>query len=171
MGRIGENFRLKWDDINFDRKEFRLWTRKRKGGNWEFDWLPINEDLEKVLRDLWKKLTRNKWVFLSHRTGTSFEDEDCWLCTATSDGYSHPGIQLAIPNEKYRPDLLSNNRFSIKVQFRYLPDLLEPTFGHATNIPQAYVMVEYIKKMGIIPAPIILTPMVFFTSNTVPNIK
>ena len=74
MGRIGEIFRLKWDDINFDRQEFRLWTRKRKGGNWEFDWLPMNNDLEKVLRDLWKKRTQNEWLFLSHRTGTRFVD-------------------------------------------------------------------------------------------------
>ncbi len=74
MGRIGEIFRLKWDDINFDRQEFRLWTRKRKGGNWEFDWLPMNNDLEKVLRDLWKKRTQNEWVFLNPRTGTRFVD-------------------------------------------------------------------------------------------------
>jgi integrase len=74
IGRIGEIFRLKWDDINFDRKEFRLWTRKRKGGNCEFDWLPMNKDLEKVLRDLWKKRTQDEWVFLNPRTGTRFVD-------------------------------------------------------------------------------------------------
>jgi integrase len=74
MGRIGEIFRLKWDDINFDRQELRLWTRKRKGGNWEFDWLPMNKDLEKVLRDLWKKRTQDEWVFLNSRTGTRFVD-------------------------------------------------------------------------------------------------
>ena len=74
LGRVGEVFRLKWDDINFERQEFRLWTRKRKGGNWEFDWLPMNADLEKVMRDLWKKRTQDEWVFLSHRTGTHFVD-------------------------------------------------------------------------------------------------
>jgi integrase len=74
IGRIGEIFRLKWEDINFDRKEFRLWTRKRKGGNCEFDWLPMNKDLEKVLRDLWKKRTQDEWVFLNPRTGTRFVD-------------------------------------------------------------------------------------------------
>ncbi len=74
LGRIGEIFRLKWTDINFERKEFCLWTRKRSGGNWACDWLPMNEDLEKVLRDLWKKRTQDEWVFLSHRTGTRFVD-------------------------------------------------------------------------------------------------
>ena len=34
----------------------------------------MNEDLEKVLRDLWKKRTQDEWVFLSHRTGTRFVD-------------------------------------------------------------------------------------------------
>jgi len=74
LGRIGEIFRLKWTDINFERKEFCLWTRKRSGGNWAGDWLPMNEDLEKVLRDLWKKRTQDEWVFLSPRTGTRFVD-------------------------------------------------------------------------------------------------
>ena len=74
LGRIGEIFRLKWDDINFERKEFRLWTRKRKGGNWEGDWLPMNMDLEKVLQSLWKKRTQDEWVFLSPRSGTRFVD-------------------------------------------------------------------------------------------------
>lgn len=74
LGRVGEIFRLKWTDINFERKEFCLWTRKRRGGNWEGDWLPMNEDLEKVLRDLWKRRSENEWVFLSPRTGTRFMD-------------------------------------------------------------------------------------------------
>ncbi len=74
LGRVGEIFRLKWSDINFERQEFCLWTRKRRGGNWEGDWLPMNEDLERVLRNLWKKRTQDEWVFLSHRTGTRFVD-------------------------------------------------------------------------------------------------
>jgi integrase len=74
LGRVGEIFRLKWDDVNFDRKEIRLWTRKRRGGNWESDWLPMNADLEKVLRDLWKKRTQDEWVFLNPKTGTRFKD-------------------------------------------------------------------------------------------------
>jgi len=71
---VGEIFRLKWSDINFERQEFRLWTQKRRGGNWEGAWLPMNQDLEKVLRDLWKKRTQDEWVFLSPRTGTRFVD-------------------------------------------------------------------------------------------------
>ena len=32
----------------------------------------MNEDLEKVLRNIWKKRTQDEWGFLSHRTGTRF---------------------------------------------------------------------------------------------------
>ena len=48
MARIDEVLRLKWEDVNFEQKAVRLWTRKRRGGSWEFDWMPMNEDLEKV---------------------------------------------------------------------------------------------------------------------------
>ena len=35
MGRFDEVLRLKWEDVNFQEKAVRLWTRKRPGGNWE----------------------------------------------------------------------------------------------------------------------------------------
>jgi integrase len=70
MGRIGEVLRLRWDDVNFQEKAIRLWTRKRQGGNLEFDWLPMNEDLEEVLWSLWQKRANEEWVFLSPLTGS-----------------------------------------------------------------------------------------------------
>ena len=69
MGRVGEILRLRWEDVNFQEQAIRLWTRKRKGGNLEFDWLPMNEDLEKILWELWQKRTQDEWVFLSPLTG------------------------------------------------------------------------------------------------------
>ena len=55
MARINEILRLKWEDVNFEQKAVRLWTRKRLGGNWEFDWMVMNEDLHEVLQSLWQK--------------------------------------------------------------------------------------------------------------------
>lgn len=73
MARVDEIQRLKWEDVNFTEKMVRLWTRKRRGGMWEFDWLPMNEDLEKVLWALWQKKTQDEWVFLSPLTGRRYK--------------------------------------------------------------------------------------------------
>lgn len=44
--RRSEIFRLKWtEDVNFERKEIRLGTRKRKDGSMEYEWLPMTEEL------------------------------------------------------------------------------------------------------------------------------
>jgi integrase len=73
MARVDEAQRLKWEDVNFTEKLVRLWTRKRKGGVWEYDWLPMNEDLEKILWTLWQKRTQDEWVFVSPWTGTRYK--------------------------------------------------------------------------------------------------
>jgi integrase len=72
MARIDEILRLKWEDVNFQEKAVRLWTRKRRGGNWEFDWLPMNEDLEEVLWGLWQKREQEEWVFYNRARGTRY---------------------------------------------------------------------------------------------------
>jgi integrase len=49
--RRGEIFRLTWDDVDFRNDRIRLWTRKRHGGDLEFDWLPMTKMLREAL--LW----------------------------------------------------------------------------------------------------------------------
>ena len=49
--RRGEIFRLTWDDVDFRNNQIRLWTRKRHGGDLEFDWLPMTKMLKEAL--LW----------------------------------------------------------------------------------------------------------------------
>lgn len=46
--------------------------RKRRGGNWEFDWLAMNEDLEQVLWGLWQKREQDEWVFFNRVQGTRY---------------------------------------------------------------------------------------------------
>lgn len=47
--RRGEIFRLKIEDLDFDSRRVRLWTRKRGNGNYEADWLPMTDDLREAL--------------------------------------------------------------------------------------------------------------------------
>jgi integrase len=74
MARIDEVLRLKWEDVNFQEQAVRLWTRKRRGGNGESDWLPMNADLEQVMWSLWQKRSSEEWVFCNPRTGTRYTD-------------------------------------------------------------------------------------------------
>lgn len=74
MARIDEVLRLRWEDVNFEQKAVRLWTRKRRGGSWEFDWMPMNEDLEKVLWGLWQKRKDGEWVFVNSLTNSRYKD-------------------------------------------------------------------------------------------------
>ena len=52
--RRGELFNLKWPDVDFENSRIRLWTRKRKNGSLEADWLPMTDDLCHALKK-WQK--------------------------------------------------------------------------------------------------------------------
>jgi integrase len=49
--RRGEIFRTKVDDLDFAGNKIRAWTRKREDGCWEYDWLPMPNELKKAI--LW----------------------------------------------------------------------------------------------------------------------
>jgi len=52
--RRGEIFRLTWEDIDFGNSRVRLWTRKRQGGTYEYDWLPMTRELRKSILWWWE---------------------------------------------------------------------------------------------------------------------
>jgi len=55
--RRSEIFRLKWEDVNFQKKEIRLWTRKTKDGSMEGEWLPMSNQLCESLWWCWQNRT------------------------------------------------------------------------------------------------------------------
>ena len=94
-------------------------------------------------------------------------NEDCWLCTATSDSYCHTGVPLAIPS-----DLFDNwnfdyeNIFEITGQIRFVSDLLEPYYSHMSGIPQFYIHVERINRLDRHSNfPCLISPFVFFSTH------
>jgi integrase len=67
-GRRKEIFQMVLEDLNFSTNMIRLWTRKRKGGNLEADWIPMTSILRKGLLE-WIKIrpikdTENLFVCL-----------------------------------------------------------------------------------------------------------
>ncbi len=43
LGRVDEVLRMKWADVNFEKRTIALWTRKRKNGAYEADAIPMGE--------------------------------------------------------------------------------------------------------------------------------
>ncbi|MDR3554752.1 MAG: site-specific integrase [Syntrophobacteraceae bacterium] len=71
--RIGEIRRLTWEDVNFEKKWVRLWTRKRKGGQLEPDLLPMTDILVDVLSRRWKtRVKTSPYVFVNPNTGKPY---------------------------------------------------------------------------------------------------
>jgi integrase len=72
LARVDEILRLTWQDVNFEQRSIRLWTRKRKGGSYESNNLHMNEDLYQILKRRYKKRTHEKWVFPNPKTKTRY---------------------------------------------------------------------------------------------------
>jgi len=72
LGRIDEVLRLTWQDVNFEKRIVTLWTRKRKGGAYEADPMPMNQDLYDILKRRWPERKQEKWIFYNEDTGTRF---------------------------------------------------------------------------------------------------
>lgn len=97
------------------------------------------------------------------------EREEYWLCTATSDGYAHSGVPIAIPNDLIQKVDFSDYRYWFKIvgQVKFLPEFLEEHFYHMSRVPQVYILVDnldtLIKEKSA--SAVKITPMVFFTGE------
>lgn len=67
--RPGEIRRLRWDEVNLERRVIFLWTRKRKGGQKTYRAAPMNDTLLEILTRRWKGRGRDTHVFVNPETG------------------------------------------------------------------------------------------------------
>jgi len=72
LARIDEILRLRWEDVNFEQRMVTLWTRKRKDGNWEPRYIPMNEPLYKVIGPMWNRREQQEWGFFNKKERTRY---------------------------------------------------------------------------------------------------
>ncbi len=73
-----ELFRLQRSDVDLDRNQIRLATRKRKDGSMHYDWLPMTPTLsDAMLRHL--ASLSGDWVFPDPQTGEPYSARQHWL--------------------------------------------------------------------------------------------
>ena len=77
--RRNEVFSLKREDIDLKRRKVRLYTRKRKDGALEFDWIPIADQLFPVLKDHVQDMAPDAWVFPNPATGLPYFERGKWM--------------------------------------------------------------------------------------------
>ncbi len=78
--RRNEIFALRWSDIHFNEKKIRLFTRKRKDGYTEYDWLPLTDFLFKEFKiHLDSRKNDLEYVFPNPRTHLPYVHRDKWM--------------------------------------------------------------------------------------------
>lgn len=76
--RRSELFALRWDDVDFADQKVRLYTRKRRDGSLEFDWLPLTDDLYNALL-AHRQFAKAEWVFPDPATGKPYLIRIHWM--------------------------------------------------------------------------------------------
>ena len=75
FARRSELFDWTWEDINFEKEWYRLWTKKRLHGDRQADYFPMPEgsELFKALQWQWKHREKNSpYVFCNPKTGKQY---------------------------------------------------------------------------------------------------
>jgi len=72
-GRLGEVNNLRWQDVNFEKRQVTLWTRKGRTGEWRPQVKHMNQEIFDELKRLYDKRSTN-WVFPNHKTGLPYKN-------------------------------------------------------------------------------------------------
>ena len=86
--RIQEAFRLVWPDVDFDRRQIRLGTRKTATGSLEYAWIPMTSDLMDALLKH-RQQSRSLNVFVS-RSGKAMTHRQHFMRQACERAGVHP---------------------------------------------------------------------------------
>jgi integrase len=76
--RRNEIFNLRKDDVDFEGKRIRLYTRKRKDGSLHYDWLPLTNRLFKKLSDFLPGVS-GEWILTNPQSKLPFVARQHWL--------------------------------------------------------------------------------------------
>lgn len=122
FARRSEIFDWTWDDINFDKEWYRLWTKKRLHGDRQADYFPLPKGSELYETLQWQWEHRNKkspYVFTDPRTSEKFKHRQRFvkeLCEKA--GVKEFGYKAF---RKYGPSVLNDvHKVSIKKLQRLL---------------------------------------------------
>jgi len=92
--RVGEINNLAWEDVDFERRLVRLWTRKKRGGHMTPRWVKVSEKAESALAYARKNREKSSaYVFTNPRTGKPYDYRDkffdrlCRLAGVPEMGY------------------------------------------------------------------------------------
>ncbi|MBF0259091.1 MAG: site-specific integrase [Desulfamplus sp.] len=67
VARVDEILRLKWEDVNFEKRILSKYTKKTSDKSYVPITVPMNEDLYAVLWKMWEKRTQETYVFFNER--------------------------------------------------------------------------------------------------------
>ena len=88
--RVREINRLTWEDIDFDRRTLRLWTRKKKHGDKTFRLIPMVQEVYRALKYVWdNRDPLSPYVFTNPKTGKdyNYRDPNSWAPSANVWGF------------------------------------------------------------------------------------
>ena len=92
--RVREVNNLAWEDVDFERRTIRLWTRKKRGGHKTPRIVDMADKVFDALQYVWKNRDKNSpWVFPTPTTGKPYDYRDkffdrlCRLAGVPEMGY------------------------------------------------------------------------------------
>jgi integrase len=84
LARIDEVLRLRWEDVNFDKRVVTKWSKKTRDGSYKPIPVNMNDELHDTLWKMWQNKKQDVWVFYNKRTGDRYHKRPKFmrgLCT------------------------------------------------------------------------------------------